>query len=113
MNHFLAEAEKQLEFLVRNGVDDKITEFTIRASHAAGAIEAPRGTLYYEFEFDDAGLVIRSNIITPTVQNLTNIEEDANEVLRTIAKDKSLEEKRDLIEKLIRAYDPCLSCSTH
>ncbi len=113
VNHFLAEAEKQLEFLVRNGVDDKITEFTIRASHAAGAIEAPRGTLYYEFEFDDAGLVIRSNIITPTVQNLTNIEEDANEVLRTIAKDKSLEEKRDLIEKLIRAYDPCLSCSTH
>lgn len=113
ISHFIAEAEKQIDFLISNGIDEKLSAFQVKESHATGAAEVPRGTLYYEFNFDKDGRVTRANIITPTVQNLTNIEEDANEILRTIGKDKSVEEKKNLIERLIRAYDPCLSCSVH
>ena len=113
LNHFIAEIDKQLDFLLKEGVDEKIADFQPKESRAVGAAEVPRGTLYYELAFDNDGRVTYANIITPTAQNLTNIEEDANEILKTIGKDKSPEEKNDLIEKLIRAYDPCLSCSVH
>jgi len=54
-------------------------------------------------------------LVYQTENNYLNIKEPitANEILKTIAKDKTIQEKRDLIEALIRAYDPCLSCSTH
>lgn len=113
VSHFVAEIDKQLDFLIKEGIDEKLADFEVKESRAVGTAEVPRGTLYYELSFDKDGRVTYSNIITPTVQNLTNIEEDANEILRTIAKDKSVEEKKNLIEALIRAYDPCLSCSVH
>ena len=113
INHFLAVIEKEVASLLENGTDDTLTPFTVRAGTGVGAVEAPRGTLYYELSFDENGIVTHSNIITPTVQNLTNIEDDANAIMQTIAKNSSEEEKRNLIEALIRAYDPCLSCSTH
>jgi len=77
-----------------------------------GAVEAPRGGLYHEFHFNDKGIITYANIITPTVQNLTSIEKSANALLEQF-KNKTQEEKKRLLEMLVRSYDPCITCATH
>lgn len=111
--HFLHEADLILTNLL-NKYNPKQIDLDInpRAGIGIGALEAPRGTLYYELHFNDRGLVEFCNIITPTVQNLTSIEENANLLLKA-NQSKSTKEKQHLLEMLIRAYDPCITCSVH
>jgi len=74
--------------------------------------EAPRGSLLHHYKIDEDGKVTYANVITPTVINARNVEEDIKEFVPTVidegGKNISIE-----CEKLIRAYDPCISCSTH
>ncbi len=78
------------------------------------AVEAPRGILFHEYELDENGKVLKCNIITPTVQNLRNMENDIKDYLNILLQQNKTPEEIVLeIEKLIRAYDPCFSCSTH
>jgi len=53
-----------------------------------------------------------SLVITPTAQNLLNMQEDIRKFVPTTL-DKTKEEIVLEIEKLIRSYDPCFSCSAH
>jgi len=76
------------------------------------ACEAPRGTLFHHYALDKQGYIIKADIITPTVQNLPSMEKDIK-LLSPIIKDSSKEELNYLIEMLIRAYDPCITCATH
>lgn len=81
-----------------------------------GAIEAPRGTLFYYYEVGDDGLIKNANIITPTAQNLARLEDDMISYLPQLTKGGKAfckEECQDLIKMLVRAYDPCLTCATH
>jgi len=83
-----------------------------REAEAVGVTEAPRGTLYHHYAFDPNGFVKRANIIVPTNQNNRTIENDLKEFIPSLL--ELPQEKADLeIEKLIRAYDPCISCATH
>ncbi len=76
-----------------------------------GVIEAPRGTLYYWLAIDE-GKIRYANLVIPTSQNLINMKEDIKEmVLNNI--DKGEEFIRKEAEKIIRAYDPCMSCASH
>ncbi|MFC1617912.1 Ni/Fe hydrogenase subunit alpha [Patescibacteria group bacterium] len=84
----------------------------VKAGRGVGAGEAPRGTLYHEYEFDELGQVTHCNIIAPTTQFLFNIEQDLNKYLPQL-KEKKLATQKKEIRKLIRAYDPCISCATH
>lgn len=87
-------------------------EFEVRAGSGTGATEAPRGTLYHSIEVDDQGLVVTGNVITPTAQNLANLEADMRAFAPAVA---HLPEEEFVlnIERLVRAYDPCLSCAVH
>ncbi|OGZ33935.1 MAG: hypothetical protein A2Y98_00475 [Candidatus Portnoybacteria bacterium RBG_19FT_COMBO_36_7] len=90
--------------------------FEPKAGKGFGAIEAPRGTLFYYYEVGEDGLIKNVNIITPTAQNLARLEEDMISYLPQLTNGgKALckEECEDLIKMLIRAYDPCLTCATH
>lgn len=79
-----------------------------------GVIEAPRGTLYYKLDFDSSGNIKKADLVIPTQQNIIHLEKDVAKYVEQLltkgmAKDKiSLE-----VEKMIRAYDPCMSCATH
>ena len=86
--------------------------FRIRAGEGGSATEAPRGTLYHSYAVDDDGIVTRGDVITPTAQNLANIEADMRAFAPTIA-DRSTEVFTLLVEELVRSYDPCLSCAVH
>lgn len=110
--NFLEEVENNLTaYLWRKNERTKIG-FQVKAGTGVGAIEAPRGTLYHSYEFDDQGFVTACDIVTPTVQNLTNLEDDANEYLRS-NKSVSIPRRERELEMLVRAYDPCITCSVH
>lgn len=87
-------------------------ESCIKAGTGIAALEVPRGTVYHEYELNDQGEVMHANIISPTTQNLLSIEEDIKQFLPTIL-DKPEQEIIKELEQLIRAYDPCISCSAH
>jgi len=91
---------------------EEIPKIKIKAGRGVGCIEVPRGTLWHEYIIDKKGIITYCNIITPTAQNLLNCQEDIRTLVPTILKKKK--EKMILdIEKLIRSYDPCFSCSSH
>lgn len=100
------------ERLVADGGSSKPVPFAIRAGSGTGATEAPRGTLYHSVSVNDDGIVTAGNVITPTAQNLANLEADMRAFAPTVA---SLPEAEFVlaIEQLVRAYDPCLSCAVH
>jgi len=79
-----------------------------------GAIEAPRGLLFHDYTIKE-GVIEKCNIITPTCQNLAMMELDIKNYVEQILEHKKLSKEKLVleIEKLIRAYDPCFSCSTH
>jgi coenzyme F420-reducing hydrogenase alpha subunit len=92
--------------------NEKPKQIRTKAGRGIGVTEAPRGILFHDYVFDKNGYLKKANIITPTAQNLKNIELDIKEFLpKNLNKGK--EEIVIEIEKLIRSYDPCISCSAH
>jgi coenzyme F420-reducing hydrogenase alpha subunit len=83
------------------------------AAEGIGVIEAPRGTLYHKVRIDDTGTVLAGEIVVPTGQNQVNIEEDIHTLVNSMLPDTTQEKIEQEIEKLIRAYDPCMSCAAH
>ena len=86
----------------------------MKAGSGIGVIEAPRGTLYYALKTNEAGMVDYINLVIPTAQNHQNIEKD---VAKLVQEQLDAGAGQDAIsleaEKLIRAYDPRMSCATH
>ncbi len=87
--------------------------FTKKACEGVGVIEAPRGTLFYHLNMDANGIVNEGNIIVPTQQNQINMEQDIKLLVERMLNTHTKEQIQYEIEKLIRAYDPCISCATH
>jgi len=90
-------------------------EYSPSNSWGAAATEAPRGLLYHRYEIDDAGKIQAADIVPPTSQNQGQIEADLrSDLLREMAsgnQDRSALELQ--CERLVRSYDPCISCATH
>jgi len=93
---------------------ETVEQLNIKAGKGVAAIEVPRGTLWHEYSVDEKGIITNCNIITPTAQNLLNMQEDIRAVIPLLLKRKKTKEGMiNDVEKLIRAYDPCFSCSAH
>ena len=111
--HFQQEAEEILEELIDTKLSDKVIKPSKRSSRKGiGSVEAPRGGLYHEVHIDKNGYITYANIITPTVQNLTSIEKSAKAVLQQ-TKNLSRKERERLLNMVVRAYDPCITCAVH
>lgn len=77
----------------------------------AALTEAPRGLLYHKYAFDKSGVVTAADIVPPTAHNSAHVEDS----LKAFSP-KVVEEGGNLslqCEMLVRAYDPCISCSVH
>ena len=102
--------------LARPEIEREMVEYEVRAGRGVAAVEVPRGTLFHEYVLDDQGLVTAANVITPTAQNLANVERDLRQAVEqlltggTVADDATLKLN---LEMVARAYDPCISCSVH
>lgn len=83
-----------------------------RAGTGHGVSEAPRGLLYNRYRIGDDGLITAATIIPPTSQNQAAIEAD---LARMVSANLSLDDAdlTELCERVIRSYDPCISCATH
>jgi len=79
-----------------------------------GCIEAPRGTLFHHYRTDDKGTLTGINLIVATGHNNFAMSRSVDAVAKTFIKNGEAGEGiLNRIEAAIRAYDPCLSCSTH
>ena len=78
------------------------------------AIEAPRGILYHYYQVDAHGLIERADCVIPTSQNHANIQHDLEALVRQMSAEGRGETEISLYaQMLVRAYDPCISCSVH
>lgn len=79
-----------------------------------GVIEAPRGTLYYKLEIKKDGKIKSVELCIPTQQNIIHMQTGIAMYIEELLKKNTPKNKISLeIEKMIRAYDPCMSCATH
>lgn len=74
--------------------------------------EAPRGSLVHRYRVNSSGRVVRCTIIPPTSQNLAHVEKDLRLFLANCG-NRPLDELRREAEKIVRCYDPCISCAVH
>ncbi len=93
---------------------ESLEKVNLKESIGVGVIEAPRGTLYHQYEIDKDGKVKKGEIIVPTDQNQVLMERAIYELVERLLQDGATKEKITLeAEKLIRAFDPCMSCASH
>jgi NAD-reducing hydrogenase large subunit len=79
-----------------------------------GVIEAPRGTLFHHYWADEHGQLQRVNLIVSTGHNNWAMSNAVDSVAKTYISGNEIREGLlNRVEAAIRAYDPCLSCSTH
>ena len=85
-----------------------------REGIGVGAVEVPRGILYHCYEFDREGRIRKSDCVIPTSQNHANIQLDLTALSEQYAKEGKRDRDIELLaQMLVRAYDPCISCSVH
>lgn len=82
------------------------------AGQGAAGVEVPRGVLFHDYTYDASGVCLEANCIIPTNQNHANIQNDMEALVPKLL-DRQQEEIELALEMLVRAYDPCISCSTH
>jgi NAD-reducing hydrogenase large subunit len=84
------------------------------AGEGIGVSEAPRGTLIHHYKVDAQGLVTWANLIIATGHNSLAMNRAVQQVAHHYVKSDRLSEGMlNRVEAVIRAFDPCLSCSTH
>ena len=112
--HVMADAARLIEELLDRSFTEPRQPVQSRAGLGVGAEEVPRGILYHAYEFDDAGRILHADCVIPTGQNHANILHDLEALARSwaAAGTPDLEIER-LACMLVRAYDPCISCSVH
>ncbi|TVS14080.1 MAG: Ni/Fe hydrogenase subunit alpha [Planctomycetaceae bacterium] len=93
---------------------DLLINAKITNLEGVGVLEAPRGTLFHHYWIDENGKLERVNLIVATGNNNYAMSRAVEEVAKRYLDGTNIREGAlNRIEAAIRAYDPCLSCSTH
>jgi NAD-reducing hydrogenase large subunit len=100
--------------------DPKILDKHVRATagvnrlEGAGQAEAPRGVLHHHYKVDENGKMTWANLVIATGQNNKAMNDGVLQVASHYVKDGKFSEGiLNRVEAVVRAFDPCLSCSTH
>lgn len=100
--------------------DPNITSEHVRSNASVnqlvgvGVTEAPRGTLFHEYHVDSNGILQDVNLVVATGQNNLAMNRTVKQIAQSYISGNQLTEGLlNRVEHGIRAYDPCLSCSTH
>ncbi len=89
-------------------------EAGVNALEGVGMIEAPRGLLIHHYKVNEEGAMVWANLIVATGHNTLAMNRGVLQVARHFVRGEEIEEGMlNRVEALVRAYDPCLSCSTH
>jgi sulfhydrogenase subunit alpha len=113
MVHSLEDSIEIIDELLTRGIQpEEPPTVDVKAGEGVGSCDVPRGILFHNYVYDENGTCVEANCIIPTNQNWANVNADLKAFLPQIL-DKPQDEIRLLLEMLVRAYDPCISCSTH
>jgi NAD-reducing hydrogenase large subunit len=100
--------------------DPTILEKHVRATagvnllEGVGVIEAPRGVLIHHYKVNEEGAIVWANLIVATGHNNLAIGRSVQQVAEHFIDGTKLQEGMlNRVSAVVRAYDPCLSCSTH
>jgi NAD-reducing hydrogenase large subunit len=116
----LVEALYGIEKIEQILSDSTILDKQVRATagvnrlEGAGQAEAPRGTLNHHYKVDENGKITWANLVIATGQNNNAMNKGVLQAARHYVKNgKFTEGTLNRVEAVVRAFDPCLSCSTH
>ena len=87
-------------------------DIKVKAGRGVGGVEVPRGILFHDYTYNAKGVCTKANCVIPTNQNHGNIDLDMKALVPKLL-NKTEKEIELTLEMLVRAYDPCISCSTH
>ncbi|KXB05770.1 hydrogenase/sulfur reductase subunit alpha [candidate division MSBL1 archaeon SCGC-AAA382A03] len=114
--HSVEDSINKIEKLLDIGLESQEAyhkpDIDVKAGRGIGAVEVPRGILFHDYTYNEEGKCTKANCIIPTNQNHANIQLDMEEMVPQML-DRSEDEIEKSLEMLVRAYDPCISCSTH
>jgi len=101
-----------IDELLACGMKGDKAEVKVKAGRGISAVEVPRGILFHDYTIDSIGNCTKANCIIPTNQNHASIQQDMEAIGPSLVErpEKDIELT---LEMLVRAYDPCISCSTH
>jgi NAD-reducing hydrogenase large subunit len=89
-------------------------EAGVNALEGVGCCEAPRGILFHHYQVTSDGLIRKANLLIATAQNNLAMNRTVAQIAKHFIKGREIPEGvLNRIEAGIRAFDPCLSCSTH
>ncbi len=113
--HLFETSISHLDALLSDGLDPQSDynrpDIDPGDGRGVGMVEAPRGLLIHDYRFED-GRCQEANSVIPTNQNHGNIQLDMEAMVPDLL-DRPQPEIEQTLEMLVRAYDPCISCSTH
>ncbi len=116
----LIEVLASVEFIEHMLDDPDLRSNHLRASadvnrlEGVGCSEAPRGTLFHNYQVNEDGLIQKANLIIATGQNNLAMNQTVTQIARRFITGPQIPEGvLNRVEAGIRAFDPCLSCSTH
>ena len=91
---------------------EKAPKINISEKEGFAVIEAPRGLLYYHLKINKEGKIDFGTLVTPTAQNQVRMENDIKSLVSSMLNESEDKIKKEA-ERLIRAYDPCMTCATN
>ena len=110
--HAVEDSLRLIDQILDWGLEEEDNAVKVQAGRGIGAVEAPRGILFHDYTFDKNGILTKANCIIPTNQNHNNVQKDM-EAIVPLMLDQPEDIIRHTLEMLVRAYDPCISCSAH
>jgi len=111
--HCVEDAINIIDQLLEQGITpEEPAPVNLRTADGVGVCEVPRGMLIHHYWIGEDGKITGANCIIPTNQNVANIEADMRAFVLQIL-DKPVDTMQLELEMLVRAYDPCISCSVH
>ncbi|NQU75440.1 MAG: response regulator [Planctomycetes bacterium] len=103
-----------IDEILQDGLKAEKFKVEPKAGKGVSAVEVPRGILFHDYEYDEQGRCVNANMVIPTNQNHANIQLDMEALLPAVTGNgNGREQIEHILEMLVRAYDPCVSCSTH
>ncbi len=114
--HCTETAIARMDELLQRGIQPEtpLREWRSAGGRGVGATEVPRGILFHDYTYDNRGRILAANCIIPTNQNFANIDRDMQALVPAMLEEGLPEPAMQKnLEMLVRAYDPCISCSVH
>ncbi|MDY6985119.1 MAG: Ni/Fe hydrogenase subunit alpha [Candidatus Thermoplasmatota archaeon] len=112
--HSMEDSMKIIDELLSRGLENEKIKVEVKAGRGIGCVEVPRGILFHDYTYDKDGKCVKANCVIPTNQNHANIQKDMELFAPALLTGGKTEKEVELaLEMLVRAYDPCISCSTH